>query len=161
MNPYPQTIVCPIFCEGCLDATLRYAAFLAKWSGARLLVVTMNDGPRSHDEPGEPGASVRRLDSRDDEDHPDNDHFPELQDVVYERYELVGEPISGLHDFVERVEADLVVIGNDIGIEHTATLGRVTQSIANCVACNVVLVKQSDDEATNRAFWGPANQMVT
>ena len=147
MHPYPRTIVCPIFSEACLGATLRYAAFLATWSGARLLIVTMKDGPRSPEAPGEPEAQVQRLHA------PDDAHFPELDEVIYERFELQGEPVSGLNDFVQNVDADLVVVGNDIGFEQGSALGRITQGIANCLECNVILIKQPDPQ------WADARPM--
>lgn len=133
-NPCSQTIVCPLLCENCLSSVLRYAGFLAKCCGARLLVTNVVAGAAGSEE--DAGLSSGR----------DLDSLPvrpyrQLDGLQYERFELTGDPVAGIAQFVKEVQADLVVLGNDVGNEGKPALGQLTLRIMNHLPCTVVVVK--------------------
>ena len=132
MNPYPKTIVCPLLRENCLSAVLRYAGFLAKCSGARLLIA--NFVPEAAEKESHRDARCLDLAGR---------QLPQLEDVHYERFELTGEPVACVCQFVKEKEADLVVLGNDVGDEGKPALGQLTRQIVDNLSCTVMVVKDN------------------
>ena len=130
MNPYPRTIVCPLLRENCLSAVLRYAGFLAKCTGARLLVANLHDGAAA----GQGKREACRL-------VPEAMRCLNLDDVHYECFEVDGDPVSCICAFARERDADLVVLGNDVGEEGTPALGRLTRQIVDGLPCTVVVVK--------------------
>ena len=148
MNPYPRIIVCPLLRENCLSAVLRYAGFLAKCTGARLLIVNLQDAAAA----GLSQREARRL-------VPEAMRYLKLDDVHYECFELVGEPGSCICDFAMDKRADLVVLGNDVGAEGTPALGQLTQRIVDGLSCTVVVVKDKVQVplSVNPANTSPSN----
>ena len=130
MNPYPRTIVCPLLRENCLSAVLRYAGFLAKCTGARLLVANLRDSAAAGQSKREACQLV-----------PEAMRCLNLDDVHYECIELDGEPVSSICAFTKERDADLVVLGNDVGEEGTPALGQLTRKIVDGLPCTVVVVK--------------------
>ena len=62
-------------------------------------------------------------------------------DVDCDCCQLSGEPMESVCQFAKEKEADLVVLGNDVGKEGTPALGQLTRQIVDRLPCTVVVVK--------------------
>jgi nucleotide-binding universal stress UspA family protein len=131
MTPHPKTIVCPLLCDNCLSTVLGYAAFLAKCFQAKLVITTI---VVNREQAANPDCHAQWLDQIE------NLKLPQLQGVPYELVELSGEPTK-ICQFVNDKQADLVVLGNDVGNEGSPALGQLTRRIVDDLPCTVVVVK--------------------
>jgi nucleotide-binding universal stress UspA family protein len=137
MKPYPRTILCPFFDPGHSKESLRCAGVLAKTFGARLILLQIVDvARRSRHAPGTPDSSIRRLNWLDDSAH------PILKETRYERFELRGEPVTGIRNFALDFDADIVVLANDIAFDEQAALGPQTRRIVDSLPCAVMIIKE-------------------
>ncbi|HEU5300916.1 MAG TPA: universal stress protein [Acidimicrobiia bacterium] len=101
---------------------VAHAATLARTSGARLHLVTATKAPGTVSGLEEQAAAARE------------------KGVEAETHQAVGNPVTVVLDVAQRVDADLIVVGNRGMVGSRRLLGSVPNSLAHHARCAVMIV---------------------
>ncbi len=135
-----QKILFPTDFSHCGDEALALATSLARDSGARLLIVHVEEPPLAYGTghmyygPVEP--------SQDQLSEMLHKVIPADENVAYEHHLLMGEPASEIVAYAEAEQVDFIVIGTHgrTGL-FRALMGSVAESVVRHALCPVATVK--------------------
>jgi nucleotide-binding universal stress UspA family protein len=145
-----KTIVFPTDFSTCSDAALDHAVALARDTGARLLIVHVEEPPMAYGG----GEMYYGL--------PEPDHaaieqmlrkvVPKASDVPFEHHLLIGSPADEIVRFADQHNADLIVLGTHgrTGLRRIL-MGSVAESIVRRANCPVFTFKQPHEVASGKA----------
>jgi nucleotide-binding universal stress UspA family protein len=125
------------------DAALKYATALARDSGARLLIVHVEELPTPYaggemmlPQPEYPNPEIRKMLEA---------VVPTDKNVPYEHHLLLGTAAEDIVRLATEEKADLIVIGTHgrTGLKRVL-MGSVAEAVMRHAHCPVLTLKQSD-----------------
>jgi len=125
------------------DAAMPLAASLARDSGAKLLIVHVEETPLAY------GGGEMYYGAPE----PDNQELtrmlkevkPADPQVEFEHHLIVGEPASGIVRFAEEQDVDMIVIGTHgrTGLNRIV-MGSIAEAVVRRAECPVLVVKHPE-----------------
>ncbi|MDA1049201.1 MAG: universal stress protein [Planctomycetota bacterium] len=140
-----RTILFPTDFSHCGDAALEMATSLALESGAKLLIVHVEEPAAGY---GGGELFAFPLDTTDDLLATLTRVIPTDPNVAYEHRLVTGEPAHAIVRLATQENADMIVIGTHGRTGLTRLLmGSVAESVVRRAACPVITVKQNAEMA--------------
>lgn len=136
-----KRILCPIDFSEHSSAALSYASTLAHESGAKLLLVFVDDSQVPYDA-GFAGY-VPPPDETEQLEKQLHETRPTIEDVEYEHHLLFGHPADAIVEFARTHDVDLIVMATHgrTGVARLV-MGSVAESVVRRADCPVLTLKQ-------------------